>query len=124
MSGTIGAHDAATVAPARPWANVPRRHVYRVELFLLMLELPYRFADSPATLRQSEAFRRLDPFGQVPVLQDGDWVLADSNAFLVYLAKKYAPDSQWLPEDPVGASQVQRWLSIAAGEVKFGVRSS
>ena len=95
-------------------------HAHRVELFLLMLELPYRFADSPASVRQSEAVRRLNPLGQIPVLQDGDLVLADSNAILVYLAKKYAPDSQWLPEDPIGASHVQRWLSIAAGEVKFG----
>lgn len=95
-------------------------HAHRVELFLLMLKLPYRFADSPASVRQSEAFRRLNPLGQIPVLQDGDLTLADSNAILVYLAKKYAPDSQWLPEDPIGASHVQRWLSIAAGEVKFG----
>ena len=95
-------------------------HAHRVELFLLMLKLPYRFADSPATVRQSEAFRRINPLGQIPVLQDGDLTLADSNAILVYLAKKYAPDSPWLPEDPVGASHVQRWLSIAAGEMKFG----
>ena len=95
-------------------------HSHRVELFLMMLDLPYRFADSPASVRQSEAFRRLSPLGQIPVLQDGDLILPDSNAILVYLAKKYAPDSQWLPEDPIGASHVQRWLSIAAGEVKFG----
>jgi glutathione S-transferase len=95
-------------------------HAHRVELFLLMLKLPYRFADSPAAVRQSEPFRRLNPLGQIPVLHDGDLILADSNAILVYLAKKYAPDSQWLPEDPIGASNVQRWLSIAAGEVKFG----
>ncbi|WP_158924807.1 glutathione S-transferase family protein [Acidisphaera sp. S103] len=95
-------------------------HAHRVELFLLMLKLPYRFAESPAAVRQSDAFRRLNPLGQIPVLQDGELVLADSNAILVYLAKKYAPDSPWLPEDPIGASHVQRWLSIAAGEAKFG----
>jgi glutathione S-transferase len=95
-------------------------HAHRVELFLLMLGLPYEFSDSPAKVRQSEAFRRINPLGQIPVLQDGELILADSNAILVYLAKRYAPDSQWLPEDPIGASHVQRWLSIAAGEVKFG----
>jgi glutathione S-transferase len=95
-------------------------HSHRVELLLLMLELPYRFSDATAAVRQSDAFRRLNPLGQIPVLQDGDLVLADSNAILVYLAKKYAPSSSWLPEDPVAASHVQRWLSIAAGEVKFG----
>jgi glutathione S-transferase len=54
------------------------------------------------------------------VLQDGDLTLADSNAILVYLARRYAPDSAWLPQEPVAAARVQRWLSIAAGEVAHG----
>jgi len=96
-------------------------HTHRVELLLHMLGLPYRFVDSPAAVRESPEFRRaLNPFGQIPVLKDGDLVLADSNAILVYLAKKYGQRTQWLPEDPIGAARVQRWLSIAAGEVKYG----
>ncbi|CAI0893293.1 Dichloromethane dehalogenase [Serratia liquefaciens] len=63
-------------------------HVHRVALLLSMLELPYEFIESPAEVRQSEAFRRLNPLGQIPVLVDGDLTLADSNAILVYLAKK------------------------------------
>jgi glutathione S-transferase len=56
----------------------------------------------------------------VPVVQDGGIVLADSNAIPVYLAKRYGAGSAWLPHDPVVASAVQRWLSIAAGEVAYG----
>jgi glutathione S-transferase len=95
-------------------------HVHRVELLLGMLQIKYRFVEAPAEVRQSAGFLQLNPLGQIPVLQDGATVLADSNAILVYLAKRYAPGSPWLPEDPVGASGVQRWLSIAAGEVKYG----
>jgi glutathione S-transferase len=95
-------------------------HTHRVELLLLMLGLPYRFVPAPAEVRRSAAFRQLNPLGQIPVLQDGDLVLPDSNAIMVYLAKRYAPGSQWLPEEPVAASRVQRWLSIAAGEVMCG----
>lgn len=95
-------------------------HAHRVELLLRMLGLAYRFVDAPADVRQSEEFRKLNPIGQIPVLQDGDLVLADSNAILVYLAKRYAPGSSWLPEDAVGAASVQRWLSIAAGEIRYG----
>lgn len=95
-------------------------HAHRVELLLLALGLPYRLAPAPAEVRQSAAFRKLNPLGQIPVLQDGDLTLADSNAILVYLVRRYAPDSAWLPTDPVGAAQVQRWLSIAAGEVMHG----
>lgn len=95
-------------------------HSHRVELFLRLLGLPYRFIEAPAPVRESAEFRRMNPLGQIPVLQDGDLVLGDSNAILVYLARRYAPGSGWLPDDPVGAAQVQRWLSLAAGEIAFG----
>jgi glutathione S-transferase len=62
----------------------------------------------------------LNPLGQIPVLQDGDLTLSDSNAILVYLAKRYGAETQWLPEQPEAAACVQRWLSIAAGEVRYG----
>ena len=90
-------------------------HVHRVELLLRMLQIQYRFVEAPADVRQSPQFLQLNPLGQIPVLQDGEIVLADSNAILVYLAKRYAPGEPWLPEEPVAASCVQRWLSIAAG---------
>ncbi|MDE2610302.1 MAG: glutathione S-transferase [Burkholderiales bacterium] len=95
-------------------------HSHRVELMLSILGLPYRFVDAPAEVRRSAGFRTLNPLGQIPVLDDGGVVLCDSNAILVYMARRYAPGSLWLPDDPVVASQVQRWLSIAAGEIRFG----
>ena len=95
-------------------------HTHRVELFLHLLQLPYRFVDAPSPVRQGAEFLSLNPLGQIPVLQDGELVLADSNAILVYLARRYAPGSGWLPDDPVGAAQVQRWLSLAAGEIAYG----
>lgn len=95
-------------------------HTHRVELLLRMLGLSYRYETAPAAVRRTPAFRRLNPLGQIPVLQDGDLTLADSNAILVYLAKRYGPGTQWLPEEPVAAARVQRWLSIAAGEVMYG----
>ena len=95
-------------------------HCHRVELMLRMLGLPFRYVEAPAAVRSSPAFLKLNPLRQIPVLQDGDLTLADSNAILVYLAKRYAPGSQWLPEEPVAAAHVQRWLSIAAGEVRYG----
>lgn len=95
-------------------------HTHRVALMLSALGLPYAFVDSPKDVRSSPAFLARNPLGQIPVLQDGDLTLADSNAILVYLAGRYAPDSTWSPRDPVAAASVQRWLSIAAGEVMHG----
>jgi len=60
----------------------------------------------------------MNPNGQVPVLQDGDVIVSDSNAILVYLARTYAPD--WMPGTPIEEANVQRWLTLAAGEVAFG----
>lgn len=95
-------------------------HTHRVVNFLTLLDLPYQLVDAPAAVRRTPAFLALNPLAQVPVLQDGDLTLADSNAILVYLARRYAPGSAWLPDEPVAAAHVQRWLSIAAGEHKFG----
>lgn len=95
-------------------------HVHRVMMLLDMLQLPYELVDAPAEVRNSAEFRRLNPLGQIPVLVDGDVILADSNAIMVYLVKRYAPDSAWLPTEPIPAANVQRWFSIAAGELKFG----
>lgn len=98
-------------------------HCHRVELLLRMLDLPYDYAEAPATVRRSEEFLRLNPVGQIPVLLAAEQVLTDSNAIMVYLVKRYAPDSHWLPEDPLAAAQVQVWLSKAAGEVRYGPAS-
>jgi glutathione S-transferase len=95
-------------------------HAHRVVLLLRMLGLPYRFVAAPPEVRRTPEFLKLNPLGQIPVLEDGPLVLADSNAIMVYLVRRYAPGSPLLPEEPAAAAQVQRWLSIAAGEVMHG----
>lgn len=101
-------------------------HCHRVELFLSLLRLPYERIDVDLAggAQHRPEFLALNPFGQVPVLDDGGTVLPDSNAILVYLAGKYDPDARWLPRAPVRAAAVQRWLSIAAGPVAFGPASA
>jgi glutathione S-transferase len=64
-------------------------------------------------------FLKMNPFGQVPVLDDDGEYVSDSNAILVYLAKK-AGRTDWLPDDLKSAAAVQRWLSVAAGEIAYG----
>src|SRR5262249_57136209 len=99
-------------------------HAHRVALLLRILGLPYRFVVAPPEVRRTPEFLKLNPLGQIPVLEDGPLVLADSNAIMVYLERRYAPGSPWLPEEPVAAAQVQRWLSIAAGGVVYGCASA
>lgn len=96
-------------------------HSHRVELMASLLDLPLTLVhvDLLQGVHKQSAFLSLNAFGQVPVLQDGDICLADSNAILVYLTMRYGNEG-WLPQDPVGAAQVQRWLSVAAGPLASG----
>jgi len=96
-------------------------HSHRAHLFLSLIgiEADVLQVDLAAREHKSASFLALNPFGQLPVLEDGDVIISDSNAILVYLAKKYAPEG-WLPEEPAAAAAVQRWLSVAAGEIAYG----
>ncbi len=98
-------------------------HSHRVELFMSLLGLPFELVDVDllSGAHKKPDFLAMNPFGQVPVIEDGDVTLADSNAILVYLARRYAQDAeQWLPSAPLAAARVQRWLSVAAGPLAFG----
>jgi glutathione S-transferase len=96
-------------------------HAHRVELFLSLLKLPFEYVevDIRAGQHKQAPFLAMNCFGQVPVLQDGDITIPDSNAILVYLDARYG-EHRWMPRDAVGAAQVQRWLSVAAGQLAFG----
>lgn len=96
-------------------------HSHRARLFLSLLGQPAELidVDLQARAHKTPEFLELNAFGQVPVLVDGDTVVCDSNAILVYLSKKLGR-TDWLPESPVEAAAVQRWLSVAAGDLAFG----
>jgi glutathione S-transferase len=117
---TLHQDDTVTTSTIVIHGTVLSGHTHRVENFLSILGVPYQLAQAPPAVRQTPEFRARNPLGQIPVLEDGELVIADSNAILVYLAKRYAAGTHWLPEDPVAAARVQRWLSIAAGELKYG----
>lgn len=96
-------------------------HSHRVAFALSLLGLEHDTVtvDIPAGAQRQPEFLKLNPFGQVPVLDDGGTVIADSNAILSYLAATY-DDGTLMPRDPVGAAQVQRWFSVTAGELARG----
>ena len=99
--------------------DMPRSgHSHRVRLLLSFLDVEYEqvAVDMPNAEHKAPEYLKLSPLGQVPTLVDGDIVITDSTAALVYLAKKYNA-TNWLPEDPAGAAAVQRWLSAASGEL-------
>jgi glutathione S-transferase len=94
---------------------------YKIRLMLSLLTLDYEWikVDLSKGEHQSPGYLAMNPFGQVPLLVDGEIHLADAQAILVYLARQYGGD-QWLPLDALPLAQVIRWLSTAAGEVRQG----
>ncbi len=96
-------------------------HCHRVELLLSLLELDVEKVDVDLVGREhkSPRFLALNPFGQVPVLEDNGLVLSDSNAILVYLDARYG-GARFSPAGPRGAAGLQRWFSVAAGPLAFG----
>ncbi len=96
-------------------------HSHRAELLLSLLGLKATVVevDLRKGAHKQPEFLKINRFGQVPVLEDGQDVIADSNAILVYLARKYGGE-QWLPSDPLQAAKVARWLSVAAGQIASG----
>ena len=95
-------------------------HSHRVQLLASLAGINHELVDVDllAGEHKKDPFLALNPAGQVPVIEDGDTIISDSNAILVYLARKYASD--WLPQDQVLEAEVQKFLSLAAGDIAFG----
>ncbi|VWB61616.1 glutathione S-transferase [Burkholderia lata] len=62
-------------------------------------------------------FLRLNPAGKVPVLVDGDLVIPESAAIVLYLADKY-PEKALLPVDPALRAEAYRWVMFAVTELE------
>lgn len=94
---------------------------HKIRLLLSLLDTSYRSIAVNGSEQQhkTEDFLKLNSFGQVPVLTDGDIVIRDSQAILVYLARKYG-NELWLPTDAAALAEVMAWLSTAANEVAMG----
>jgi len=88
----------------------------RVQWGLEELGLPYRFhaLDHTAGELDREAFSKISPFHQAPVIDDDGFVVAESAAILLYLAEKAG---QLIPGDMQGRTRVAQWCIAAASTV-------
>ena len=97
-------------------------NAFKARLFLSLLGLDHEIADVDLRAGGNRAtqFLALNPRGQIPVLVDGDKVIWDSQAILVYLARRYGSED-WLPLDPEPLARVMQWLAVAENELLFGL---
>ncbi len=94
---------------------------YKVRLLCALLGVPVRIV--PVDLAAGDHLKSpiidLTLFGELPVIQDEDVVVRDSQAILVYIARKWGGEA-WLPTDPSGLAHVCEWLMVAENEIARG----
>jgi glutathione S-transferase len=66
---------------------------------------------------RSPEFLEINPAGKLPVLVDGDLVLTESVAIVLYLAEKYSSQGL-MPAGLKDRAQLNRWLLFAATELE------
>lgn len=95
-------------------------NAWKTQLMLSLLEIPHHLVtvNLMAGEHKQPDYLSKNPLGQIPTLQDGETLLGDSQAILVYLATRYG--QQWTSEDPLELARLVRWLSLSAGEVRQG----
>jgi glutathione S-transferase len=110
------------LAPLRLFRHPLSGHCHRVELLLSLLGLPVELVnvDLAARVQKQPSFLSKNVFGQVPVLEDGALTLSDSNAILIYLSERYDEAGRFWPGSAEARAAVQRWLSVAAGQLVQG----
>lgn len=90
---------------------------YKLRLLLHWLELPCERVPvnfHPGREHKSADFlQHINPLGQLPVLADGEFLLRDAQACLVYLASRYDPGGSWYPDDAQTRGLITLWLAGA-----------
>jgi glutathione S-transferase len=94
----------------------------RVLWALEEMELAYEIVgmDHPNHDLDSPSYRALNPFGQIPTIDDDGVVVTETGAILLYLARK---TGKLMPRDLAGEAQVLRWSVAALNTIELPVLS-
>ncbi|MCM2326398.1 MAG: glutathione S-transferase [Lysobacter sp.] len=99
----------------RIWGRISSVNVQKVVWTADELGLAYERADAGGAFGvvATPEYRRMNPNGLVPVIEDGGFVLWESNAIVRYLAAKHAPGTLW-PDDLRRRADADRWMDWQA----------
>lgn len=88
---------------------------YKIRLLLNILDVPYEKVNVDFVNKEhrNEKYTKLNPFTSIPIMDEDGFILRDSAAMLVYLAKKYDKQSAWYPNDAASQARIQEWIATA-----------
>lgn len=97
----------------------------KIRMMLSFLGLEYERVNMNILKKDqmSPEFLKLNPLHKVPVLDDNGFIIRDSVAILIYLARKY-DKNEWYPNEPEAMGEIQQWLSFSVNEVFNGLAIS
>lgn len=96
------------------WGRINSTNVRKVLWIVEELDLVHQRIDAGGAfgLVNDPAYRAMNPNGLVPVIQDGDDVLWESNTIVRYLATRYGDGALNLT-DPIARAQAEKWMDWA-----------
>jgi len=98
-------------AMLKVWGRLSSINVQKVVICVRELGIPFERVEAGGKFGvvDTPAYRKLNPNGLVPVIEDDGFVLWESNAIVRYLSRKYATGTLW-PSDPRVAADADRWM--------------
>jgi glutathione S-transferase len=100
-----------TIRPIRIWGRASAYNVQKALWALAETGVAFERIEAGGGTGglDSAEFLAMNPNGRIPVLDDGEAIVWESNAVIRYLAARYAPGSLW-PEDAGVRSYADRWM--------------
>jgi glutathione S-transferase len=100
------------------WGRINSINVQKVLWALAELNVPYERTDAGLQFGvvNEPFYRRMNPNGRVPTIEDDGFVLWESNAIVRYLSAKHGAGTLW-PNDPRQRADADRWMDWTTSTV-------
>jgi glutathione S-transferase len=97
--------------PFRLWGRASSSNVKKVMWLADEMGLAYERIDAGGKFGvvDTPTYKKLNPNSRVPTIEDGDFVLWESNSVMRYLASQYGGEA-FYPSEPAMRASIDRWL--------------
>ncbi|TYZ67084.1 hypothetical protein PybrP1_007676, partial [[Pythium] brassicae (nom. inval.)] len=72
--------------------------------------IEYKYTDTGKGATRTKEFLELNPVGKIPVLKDGEFVLTESHAIMIYLSDKHGWE-KWCPKDLKTRARINEYMN-------------